>query len=66
MGIPTAVICTDQFESVARSTAVGLGMPHAGIVVIEHPIVEVPTDELDRRVDAVMTAIVAHLTQPPS
>jgi hypothetical protein len=64
MGIPTAVICTDQFESVARTTAVGLGMPDAGIVVIQHPIVEVPTEELDARVDTVMTQIVAHLTQP--
>jgi hypothetical protein len=63
MGIPTAIICTDQFESVARATAVGLGMPDAGIVVIAHPIVEVPTDELEARVDAVMTTIIKHLTQ---
>lgn len=53
---------TTPFESLARSQIKRLGLSEARIVVIEHPLYGIETDELSDRVRAAVPAVVAALT----
>jgi hypothetical protein len=48
-GVPTAVICTDQFVESAKAQAAICGNPSYPFVVVPHPIGSLTSDELRER-----------------
>jgi hypothetical protein len=64
-GIPTAAVGTEPFVDEALQQARALGMPDYRMVLVEHPIQILTSDEVEARADAAFEAIVAHLTAGP-
>ena len=48
-GVPTAVICTDEFVQSAKAQAAICGNPDYPFVVVPHPIGSLTADELRDR-----------------
>jgi hypothetical protein len=61
-GVPTAVICTDQFIESAKAQAAICGNPGYPFVVVPHPIGSLTADELRARARAAATQVIAILT----
>ena len=61
-GVPTAVICTDQFVASAQAQAAICGNPHYPFVVVPHPIGSLTPAELRERAVAAVPQVVAILT----
>lgn len=61
-GIPTAAIGTAPFVDEALEQARLLGMPAFRMVLIEHPVQLLSTDDLYRLADAALPAVLARLT----
>jgi hypothetical protein len=64
-GVPTAVICTEQFVSSVRAQAEICGNPLYPFVVVAHPIGSLTKRELGERADAAVPRVVAILTGAP-
>jgi hypothetical protein len=60
-GIPTAVICSDAFISLARAISRAKGIPAPRLVVIPHPLAGITPTEVQKKADDAMNAIVAIL-----
>jgi hypothetical protein len=61
-GIPTAAVGTEPFVDEALEQARALGMPDYRMVLVEHPIQILTTEEVHARADAAVDAIVERLT----
>jgi hypothetical protein len=61
-GVPTAVICTEQFVSSVKAQAEICGNPLYPFVVVAHPIGSLTRRELEERADAAVPGVVAILT----
>lgn len=61
-GTPTIVACTKPFETFARAQADALGHP-LRLVVLDHPIAELPDAEVVGRTEAVLDQFETLLTQ---
>ncbi len=61
-GVPTAVVCTEQFVSSVRAQAEICGNPLYPFVVVAHPIGSLTPRELEERADAAVPRVVAILT----
>jgi hypothetical protein len=61
-GDPTAVICSDAFVSLARSTSRAKGISAPRLVVIPHPLAGIAPAEVQKNADRAINAIVAVLT----
>jgi len=61
-GVPTAVICTDQFIASAKAQAVICGNPLYPFVVVPHPIGSLTPAELRERAAAAAPQVIAILT----
>ena len=64
-GVPTAVICTDQFVASAKAQAEICGNPEYPFVVVGHPIGSLTTEELRERARVAVDQVVAILTREP-
>jgi len=64
-GVPTAVICTEQFVSSVRAQAEICGNPLYPFAVVAHPIGSLSKRELEERADAALPRVVAILTGAP-
>jgi hypothetical protein len=62
-GIPAVGVATEPFADEAIEQARLLGMPDCRMVYIPHPVQLLSGDELDRRADAVLPAVLAALTR---
>jgi hypothetical protein len=62
-GVPTAVICTDQFVASAKAQAVISGNPQYPFVVVPHPIGSLTAAELRARAAAALPQVEAILTR---
>ena len=60
-GIPTAIICSDAFVSLARSLSRAKGIQAPRLVVIPHPLAGITPAEVQEKADNAMDAIVARL-----
>ncbi len=64
-GVPTAVICTEQFVESVRAQAEICGNPLYPFVVVAHPIGSLTRRELGERADAALPRVIAILTGTP-
>jgi hypothetical protein len=64
-GVPTAVICTDQFVASAKAQAEICGNPHYPFVVVSHPIGSLTTAELRARATSAAPQVIEILTRDP-
>jgi hypothetical protein len=64
-GVPTAVICTDQFIASAKAQAAICGNPDYPFVVVPHPIGSLTAAELRTRAQAATPQVVEILTREP-
>jgi hypothetical protein len=60
-GIPTAVICSDAFISLARSTSQAKGISTPRLVEIPHPLAGIAPDEVQKKAENAVDTIVAVL-----
>ena len=63
LGLPTAVICTEPFESSGRSMAASHGLPDYPIVIIPHPICVTEAEKLKVWADEAVDQIISILTK---
>ncbi|HEY0338258.1 MAG TPA: hypothetical protein VGC70_13035, partial [Burkholderiales bacterium] len=63
MGIPTATVISTAFSAAARAQAAGRGMGNLPIVEIPHPMHTAPRAAVYERAEAVVSNLVAALTQ---
>ena len=63
MGIPTATVISTAFSRAARSQAAGRGMGDLPIVEIPHPMHTAPKAAVYERAEAVVSDLIAALTQ---
>jgi hypothetical protein len=62
-GVPTAVICTDQFIGSAKAQAAICGNPDYPFVVVSHPIGSLTMDELRERARTAASQVIEILTR---
>ncbi len=62
-GVPAATICTDIFETTARSMATMWGAPSFPIVFTPHPIAELSREQLRARAEEMIEEIEAILLE---
>jgi hypothetical protein len=60
-GIPTAVICSDAFISLARSISQAKGISTPRLVEIPHPLAGIAPDEVQKKAENAVGTIVAVL-----
>lgn len=63
-GIPAVGIATTPFADEAVEQARLLAMPGCRMLYIQHPVQLLTADELAKRADAIIAAIIAALTGP--
>ena len=63
LGIPTAVICTDAFESTSRAMAGLKGRPDYPFIVTEHPVANLGADGITDRAASLLGAVTARLVE---
>jgi hypothetical protein len=52
MGLPTVVIASEDFESLAHSAAQALGLPEARVLTVAHPIGGIADEILRQRAES--------------
>lgn len=57
LDVPTAVIVTSEFVRESRAQSAVLGMPQLGIVVIDHPLSTLSSDQISARAQQAMPQI---------
>ena len=65
-GVPTAVICTDEFIASARAQAAICGSPGYPFVVVAHPIGSLTPAELRERARTAVPQVIEILTRAAS
>ena len=65
-GVPTALVCSDEFAPLARAESRARGMGGEPLVVIAHPLADNRPDEVARKAAAIVDEIVSVLTEPAS
>jgi hypothetical protein len=63
-GVPTALVCSDEFAPLARAESRARGMGSQPLVVIAHPLADNRPDEVARKAAAIVDEIVSVLTEP--
>ena len=64
-GVPTAVICTDQFIASAKAQAEICGNPGYPFVVVAHPVGSLTPAELRERAKTAAPQVIDVLTRDP-
>jgi hypothetical protein len=60
-GIPTAIICSDAFLSLAKSVSLARGISVPRLVTIPHPLAGIAPEEVRKKAENAVGAIVAVL-----
>jgi hypothetical protein len=63
-GIPTALVCSDEFAPLARAESRACGMGGQPLVVLPHPLADNRPHEVARKAAAIFDEVVAVLTEP--
>jgi hypothetical protein len=63
LGIPAVAVITDRFEASARAMAEANGLPDYPFAVIPHPVAGNSDDELARKAELAVRALVPLLTE---
>jgi hypothetical protein len=56
-------VCTNRFEALARTTAVGLGISDIPLVVVSHPIGGISAGEVIAKADSILDKVISRLTE---
>jgi hypothetical protein len=56
-------ICTNRFETLARATATGLGIPNIPLVVVSHPIGGISAGEVIAKADSILDKVISRLIE---
>lgn len=64
LGTPAVAICTDQFRSGAETVARLRDLPARSVVLIDHPVGNLPDEQLEARASTSVAAVVDVLTGP--
>ena len=62
LGVPAAVICTEEFIPTARAQAAISGNPDYPFAVVPHPLGSLTPAELRKRAEAAVPQVIAILT----
>jgi anion-transporting ArsA/GET3 family ATPase len=62
-GVPTALVCSDEFAPLARAESRACGMSGEPLVVISHPLADNRPDEVARKASAIADELVSVLTE---
>jgi len=57
LDVPTAVIVTSEFVRESRAQSAVLGMPQLGVVVIDHPLSTLSSDQISARAQQAMPQV---------
>lgn len=60
--MPTATLCTDEFQPLGRAESESLGMPYLPIVVVPHPMGGLTKEEVQAKATLVLEEIAHVLT----
>jgi hypothetical protein len=63
-GMPTVMICTDEFHQLGRHEAESLGMPALPIALVPHPLGGQQPEHIQEKADKVLEQVVRMLTTP--
>lgn len=61
-GVPTVMLVTEPFRSLASGRATFLGMSALALVPVQHPLAHVDEDGIAARADTIVDAVAAGLT----
>jgi hypothetical protein len=64
-GIPTVILCTEEFEALARLRLEATGLPPARLVALPHPLAGLPAPAVRARAAAALPLIAWALTPSP-
>ena len=56
-------ICSNRFETLARATATGLGMPDLPLVILPHPVGGISAEEVIAKADGILDKVIARLVE---
>ena len=56
-------ICSTRFETLARTTATGLGMPDLPLVILPHPVGGISAEEVIAKADGILDKVIARLVE---
>ena len=54
-------ICSNRFETLARATVAGLGMPDLPLVIVPHPIGGISAEEVIAKADSILDNLIKQL-----
>lgn len=61
-GIPTVMVCTDEFSTLGHSEAESLGMPSLPIAQVDHPLGGQQVETIRQKADGALDQVVSILT----
>ena len=64
--MPTVVLGTDAFLSLARATSAKHGLPHMSVALVPHPLGGIPVESARAKADGILVEVLRGLTTDPS
>jgi hypothetical protein len=65
-GVPTVMLCTDEFSQLGHHEAESLGMPALPIAMVPHPLGGQQPEHVREKAEKAMAQVVGMLTTPAS
>src|SRR5258705_4444502 len=65
-GIPSVVLGTDAFISLARAASLKYGLPHLSVATVPHPIGGIDPKLVEAKAEAIVDEVLAALTRDPA
>ncbi|ETX00745.1 MAG: hypothetical protein ETSY1_09995 [Candidatus Entotheonella factor] len=63
-GVPTVMVCTDEFSQLGRNEAESLGIPYLPIALVPHPLGGQKSDQILEKAEKSIDQVVAIATSP--
>ncbi len=63
-GVPTVMVCTDEFSQLGRNEAESLGLPYLPIVLVPHPLGGQKQDQILEKAEKSIDQVVDIATSP--
>ncbi|ETX08657.1 MAG: hypothetical protein ETSY2_04075 [Candidatus Entotheonella gemina] len=63
-GVPTVMVCTDEFSQLGRNEAESLGLPYLPIALVPHPLGGQKPDRILEKAEKSIDQVVAIATSP--
>lgn len=63
-GVPTVMVCTDEFSQLGRNEAESLGLPYLPIALVPHPLGGQKQGQILERAEKSIDQVIAIATTP--